>query len=209
MLWLILAALLFADPFWQAKPAKDWTDAELSQLLADSPWAQMIAQPAKPQAGKNLSEGQLVQVYLATAEPVVKAVAERERRLELRRPGSTKALAEDPLAEERAAWFADHRAAYIIVAARVGNSDAFSIEKETSRMERESVLEAGRIQVKVSATFPPTQTDPHLYLAFLREPVAASGRDVSFRLYLPGVPAPYRTVTFKIKDMMLDGKLEL
>lgn len=209
MIWLILAALLFADPFWQTKPAKEWTDAELSQLLSDSPWAQMAAQPGKPQGGKNSSEERLVQVYLATAGPVVTALAERDRRMELRRPGITKALAEDPLSEERAAWFADHRAAYIIVAARVGNNDAFSIDKETARMERESVMEAGRIQVKVGATFPPTQTDQHLYLAFLREPVAASGKDLTFGLYLPGVPVPYRTVTFKIKDMTVDGKLEM
>ena len=150
-----------------------------------------------------------MQVYLATAGPVVKALAERDRRMELRRPGITKALAEDPLSEERAAWFADHRAEYIIVAARVGNNDAFSIEKETSRMERESVMEAGRTQVKVSATFPPTQTDPHLYLAFLREPVGGRRQGPELRLYLPGVPAPYRTVTFKIKGMMVDGKLEM
>lgn len=209
MIWLAMAALLFADPFWQTKPAKDWTDAELSQFLADSPWAQMIAQPAKPQAGKNSGEGALVQVYLATAGPVVKALAERDRRLELRRPGITKALADDPLSEERALWLADHQAEYIIIAARVGNNDAFSIDKETSRMERDSVMEVGRLQVKVSATFPPTQTDPHLYLAFRREPVAGLDKDLNFALYLPGVPAPYRTVTFKIKDMMVDGRLEL
>jgi hypothetical protein len=209
MIWLALAALLFADPFWQTKPAKDWTDAELLQFLSDSPWAQMAAQPAKPEGGKNAGEGKLVQVYLATAGPVVTALAERDRRMELRRPGITKALAEDPLSEERALWFADHRTEYIIVAARVENNDAFSIEKETSRMERDSVLEVGRTQVKVSATFPPTHTDPHLYLAFLRDPVAASGKDLSFALYLPGVPAPYRIVTFKIKGMMVDGKLEM
>ena len=209
MIWMILAALLCADPFWQTKPALEWTDAELSQFLADSPWAQMAAQPGKAQVGKNAGQGQPVQIYLATAGPVVKALAERGRRMELRRPGITKALAEDPLSEERAAWFADHRAAYIIVAARVGNNSAFSIDKETSRMERDSVMEAGRIQVKVSATFPPTETDPHVYLAFLREPVAAADKDLSFGLYLPGVPAPYRSVTFKIKEMMVDGKLEM
>jgi len=209
MIWLILAAFLFIDPFWQTKPAKDWTDAELSQFLVDSPWAQMIAQPEKAQTGKNSGEGGLVQVYLATAGPIVKVLAERDRRMELRRPGITKALAEDPLSEERALWFADHRTGYIIVAARVGNNDAFSIDKETSRMERDSVMEVGRLQVKVSATLPPTQTDPHLYLAFSREPVASSDKDLSFSLYLPGVPAPYRTVTFKIKDMMVDGKLEM
>jgi hypothetical protein len=209
MIWLAFAALLFADPFWQAKTAKDWTDAELAQFLTDSPWAQMAAQSSKAQAGKNSGDGKLVQVYLATAGPIVKALAERDRRMELRRPGTTKALADDPLSEERALWFADHQAAYIIVAARVGNNDAFSIERETARMEHDSVMEAGRTQVKVSATFPPTQNDPHVYLAFRREPVAALDKDLSFALYLPGVPAPYRIVTFKIKDMMVDGKLEM
>jgi hypothetical protein len=209
MIWLILTALLFADPFWQTKPAKDWTDAELSKFLADSPWAQTAGQPGKAQGGKNLGEDRLVQVYLATAGPVVKALAERDRRMELRRPGITKALAEDPLSEERAVWFADHRAGFIIVAARVGNNAAFSSEQETRRMERGSVLEAGRTQVRVSATFPPTETDPHLYLAFPREAVAAADKDLSFGLYLPGVPTPYRTVTFKIKDMMVDGKPEM
>ena len=34
-------------------------------------------------------------------------------------------------------------------------------------------------------------------------------KDISFGLYLQGVPAPYRTVTFKIKDIMVDGKLEM
>jgi hypothetical protein len=43
----------------------------------------------------------------------------------------------------------------------------------------------------------------------LRERVASSDKDLSFGLYLPGVPAPYRTVTFKIKDMMVDGKPEM
>jgi hypothetical protein len=209
MIWLALAAFLFVDPFWQTKPAKDWTDAQLSQFLSDSPWAQVAVQPAKPQGGKNSGEGKLVQVYLATAQPVVTALAERDRRMELRRPGITKALADDPLSEERALWLADHRAAYIIVAARIGNNDSFSIEKETARMEHDSVIEAGRTQVKVSATFPPTQTDPHLYLAFLRAPVTESGKDLSVALYLPGVPGPYRTVTFKVKDMIVEGKLEM
>jgi len=209
MIWLALAALLFVDPFWQTKPAKDWTDVELSQFLADSPWAQMVAQPSQPQTGKNAGPGQPVQVYLAMAGPMVKALAERDRRMELRRPGITKALADDPMSEERAAWFADHREAYVIVAARVGNNDAFSSGEETRRMERESVMEAGHGKVKVSATFPPTRTDPHLYLAFPRKLAADSDKNLSFALYLPGVPGPYRTVTFKMKEMVVDGKPEL
>src|ERR1019366_7964921 len=209
MIWLALALLLFADPFWQIKPPMEWTDIELSQFLGDSPWAQMAAQPGKAQVGKNAGQGQLVQVYLATAGLVVKAVAERERRAELRRPGAAKALADDPLPEERSVWFADNREESVIVAARVGNNDAFSSGEETRRVEKGCAMDLGRLKVKLSAYFPPTRPDPHLYLAFPREPVLPSDKTVSFELYLPGVPGPYRTVQFKVRDMLVDGKLEM
>ena len=209
MIWFALTLLLFADPFWQTKPVTDWTDVELSQFLSDSPWAQMNSQPGKPQVARNAGQVQSIQVYLATAGPVAKAVAERDRRIELRRPGTAKMLAEDPLSEERAVWFADHRERYVIVAARVGNNDAFSSGEETRHMERDSAMDLGRLRVKLGASFPPTRTDPHLYLAFPREPVTDSDKTVSFELYLPGVPGPNRTVTFKLKELVVNEKLEM
>ncbi|MDP9113473.1 MAG: hypothetical protein M3O20_07300, partial [Acidobacteriota bacterium] len=102
MTWL-LALLLLIDPFWQSKAPREWTDPDLAQFLTDSPWAQMSAVPGKAQVGKNSGSSQPIQVYIATAGPVVKAVAESDRRAELRRPGIMKALADDPLSEERAA----------------------------------------------------------------------------------------------------------
>jgi hypothetical protein len=209
MMWLVVALLLLVEPFWQVKPPMEWSDVELAQFLADSRWAQMSAQPGKAQVGKNAWSGQPIQVYLATAGPVVKAVAERDRRAELRRPGITKALADDPLSEERAVWFADNREKHIIVAARVGNNDAFSKEAETRRLEQDSAMDTGHGRVKLSAYFPPTSTDPHLYLAFLRELVSPTDKIVSFELYLPGAPGPYRTLQFKVKDLLVDGKLEM
>jgi len=209
MMWLVVALLLLVEPFWQSKPAMEWTDVELAQFLADSPWAQMSAQPGKAQVGKNAGSGQPIQVYLATAGPVVKALAERDRRTELRRPGTAKALADDPLSEERAVWFADNREKHIIVAARVGNNDAFSKEAETRRLEQDSAMDAGHGRVKLSAYFPPTSTDPHLYLAFPRDEVSPADKIVSFELYLPGAPGPYRTLQFKVRDLLVDGKLEM
>jgi hypothetical protein len=209
MLWLVVALLFLADPFWQTKPPMEWTDVELSQILADSPWAQMAVQPGKAQVGKNAGQGQLVQVFLVTAAPIAKAVAERERRIELRRPGTAKALADDPLSEERSIWLSDNREGHVIVAARVGDNNAFSSGQETRRMEQDTAMDLGRLRVKVSAYFPPTRTDPHLYLAFPRQPVTDSDKIVTFELYLPGVPGPYRTVTLKVKDMLVDGKPEM
>jgi hypothetical protein len=209
MTWLAIALLLSVDSFWQVKPPMVWTDAELAQFLAESPWAQMSAQPGKSAVGKNAGSVPPIQVYLATAGPIVKALAERDRRAELRRPGTTKALADDPLSEERAVWFSDNREMHIIVAARVGNNEAFSKEAETRRLEQDSSIDAGHGRVKLSAYFPPTSTDPHIYFAFPRELVSLTDKVVSFELYLPGAPGPYRTLQFKIKDLLVDGKLEL
>jgi len=209
MTWFVVALLLFVEPFWQIKPPMEWTEVELAQFLADSPWAQMSAQPGKAQVGKNAGSGQPIQVYLATAGPVVKALAERDRRTELRRPGTAKALADDPLSEERAVWFADNRETHIIVAARVGNNDAFSKEAETRRLEQDSAMDTGHGRVKLSAYFPPTSTDPHLYFAFPRDLVSPMDKIVSFELYLPGAPGPYRTLQFKVKELLVDGKLEM
>ncbi len=208
-MWLVVALLLLADPFWQTKPPMEWTDVEISQFLADSPWAQMSVTSGKAQVGKNAGTEKPIQVYLASAGPVVKALAERDRRTELRRPGTAKALADDPLSEERSAWFADNRETHIIVAARVGTNDAFSSGAETRHLEQDSAMDAGHGRVKLSAYFPPTSTDSHLYFAFPRDLISPTDKMVSFELYLPGAPGPYRIVQFKVKELVVDGKLEM
>jgi hypothetical protein len=198
VIWHILL-LLLAQAYWQSKPPSEWNDLELARFLADSPWAQMAMPAAK--AGSVPP----VPVYIATAGPIEKAVAERARRIALRRPG---AKAEDLLGEEFAAWFADHRTDHVILAARVGNNNAFTSEPEMRRMQQDCALDLGRVKVKMSGYFPPTSRDPYLYLAFPRLPVTAADKSVGFDLYLPGVPGPFRRVEFKTRDMLLDGKLE-
>src|SRR6266478_2897266 len=203
MPWLALMLLVFAEPFWQTKPPAEWNDIELAQFLADSPWAQMAAA-----AGKT-GTAPAVQIYLATAGPIERAVAERNRRVALRRSADPKAATSDPLGEEFAAWFADNRAEHIILAARVGNNNAFSSESEMRHVQQDSAMDLGRIKVKMSSYFPPTPSDPHLYLAFPRGQASQADKSVTFGLYLPGVSGPFRTVQFKVKDMLVDGKLEL
>jgi hypothetical protein len=56
--------------------------------------------------------------------------------------------------------------------------------------------------------FPPTAGDRFLRLAFPRE-VQATDKTVVFDLYLPGVPNPYREAEFQVKDMLVNGKLEM
>ncbi len=197
MPWLI-ALLAFAGPFWLEKPASEWTDIQLSQFFADSPWARMTTA-----AGKN-ALGPPVAVYIASAGPAGQAERERERRLQLRRKQST-----DTLAEEYHAWFEQYRPTEVILAIRVGNSAAFSDAAEIRRMEEGCWMRTPRGRVKVTAHFPPSSRDPYLRVAFPRSYVNAEEKTLGFDLYLPGVTGPIREVQFSLKDIMVDGKPDL
>ena len=93
----------------------DWTDVELSQFLADSPWAQTVSAPSRS------APAPAIQVYLATAPLMVEAEKEREKRLKARRK-SREEEKEDPLAEEYQAWLEDNRATQIVIAIRMAST---------------------------------------------------------------------------------------
>jgi hypothetical protein len=198
---IIVALVLAASPFWESKTPEQWDNRELVQLLTDSPWAQMVSATGKglPAPG--------VLVFLASAAPMQQAEQERRRRARLtRNPGTPEP--EDPLNEEYKLWLADNRASQIVVAVRMQQNAALSDEAEIRRMEEESVLHAGRRKFKMTGHFPPSPSDPYLRLAFPRQ-VQLSDKNLILDLYLPGVPAPYRSAQFSLKDMTVMGKLEL
>ena len=196
MIAVLLSLFLFADPYWVSAPPPQWTDAQLEALLTDSPWAQPVEGPG-PSAPP-------VQVYLATAGPIQLAEAERDRRLALRRkPG-----APAPQNTEYKLWMEDNRTSQIVLAVRMPTAKGFLDEQEVQKMDKETSMRAGKKKIKLTGSFPPTANDPYLRLAFPRE-VELSDKSVVFELYLPGVPAPFRTVEFKLKDLVVSGKLEL
>jgi len=69
-------------------------------------------------------------------------------------------------------------------------------------------MRIGKKKFKMTGHFPPSPRDPYLRLAFPRE-AQATDKSVVFDLYLPGVPIPYREVEFKVKDLLVNGKLEM
>ena len=194
MIWLAFA-LMFAAPFWESKAPADWTEAELIQMFTDSPWAQTLSGPANAPA---------VAAYLATAAPMEQAEHERDLRYKRKRPQA----APDPMAEEYRAWLEENRATQIVLAIPVPDAKAFADSQDTRRMEEEGVMRVGRKKIKMTGHFPPSAGDPFLRLAFPRE-VTASDKTITFELYLPGIPIPFRTVEFRVKDMIVRGKLEI
>lgn len=195
MIWAVVL-LLFAGPFWESKAPEKWSDPELQALLADSPWAQMAAAP-----GNSIAPP--VQVYLATAGPIEKAERERDRRAALKKPP-----ADDPLAADYREWLEENRGKQIVLAAAIAKNDGLDDEGEIRRMENECVMRVGKKKYKITGHFPPSPGDPYLRLVFPRE-VQATDKSVVFELYLPGVPIPYREAEFRVKDMLVDGKLEM
>lgn len=193
--------LLFAASFWETKAPADWTDDELLLMFTDSPWAQMAEA-----AGLKEAHGSPVEVYLATAGPMQEAEKQRQIRYIRKRNGPPEG--EDPMAIEYRLWLEDNRAAQIVLAVRIPRTRDFDDAGETKRMEEECVMHIGRRKYKITGNFPPTNSDVYLRLAFPRE-VKESDKSVSFDLYLPGVSPPYRSVEFRVKDMMVKGKLEM
>ena len=186
--------LLFAAPYWEKAPA-DWSDQELAQIFSDSPWAQAMQGPANAPP---------IAAYLATAAPMAAAEKERDRRYKRKRPNA----AIDPLAEEYRAWFEENRATQIVLAIPIPNAKAFDDSQETAHMEAECVMRVGRKKFKMTGHFPPSAGDPFLRLAFPRE-ATASDKAVTFDLYVPGIPIPFRSVEFHPKEMIVNGKLEM
>lgn len=188
-------ALLFwlAAPFWETSAPANWSDSEVKTLLTDSPWAQFVgAQGSAP----------TIQVLVATAAPIQQAEAEWDRRF-------TKKKAEpDMMKEEYLAWLQENRSKQIVLAISAGKNSDLLDEGEIRRMEEQSVMVVGRKKYKMTGHFPPSAGDPYLRMAFPRE-VTANDKTVEFELYVPGVGIPFRSVEFKVKDMIVKGKLEI
>lgn len=192
---LILLAFMLAAPYWETKPAQHWNDAELMGLMRDSPWAQVT----------NFRDGAEVAVYIASAKPLRDAESELVRRYTLKLGGT--APDDLPARREYEEFMKSNLGKVIVIAVRDPNMQAMAEEAEMKRMEESSFLKAGRKKIKLSGHFPPAQSDPVLRLVFPRPDDL--GKDLNFELYIPGVTGPYRQATFRVKDLLFQGKPEL
>ena len=190
MLYLLLL-LALAPPFWESKPPSEWTPAEVNQLLSESPWAQLSSG-----TGRNPNDAPPVQIYVASAAPI------REAEKMARRFG--KRVATDPLYEEYLAFLEEDQGKSIVIAIRYTDRTVLEQSAEAKRME-DSVLRAGKKRIRMSGHFPPSSSDPYLRLVFPKE-VDASDRIVTFQLYLPGIPLPFRQIQFDLSRMVYQGK---
>jgi hypothetical protein len=197
MKWLLLAALAFSDPFWETKAPSNWSNNELETMLTASPWAQISR-------GKGRMAGIPLQIYIATAKPMVDA--EKEHEIRTRRPGAP--AGEDLMAAEYRVWLEDNRESQIIVAVHLPKNDAFSDAKDIKRLEKECVMHAGKKKFLMTGYFPPSTRDPYLRIAFPRK-VELSDKTLMFELFFPGVPNGFREVEFDLKEMVIGGRLVL
>ncbi len=194
---LVLALAAAASlPFWEAKPPADWTDAELTELLTQSPWVQQ-AVSGKSSAG--------VLVYLATARPMREAEAEAARRAKEK---EEQPEAEDAEDNEYAEFLHENEGNVIVLAVSVPNLQALDDPTEAKLVEERCALRVGRNKYKMVGHFPPTKSDPWLRLVFPRV-VSESDKSFSFDLYVPSASEPLRFAQFKVAELKYQGKLEM
>ncbi len=197
---LLPLLLMLSASFWESKAPADWTENELLQLFTNSPWAQMVAPD-----GAEKTHSADVELYLATAGPMQVGEKERDRRYARKRPGP---VVEDPMDTEYRLWLAENKASQIVLAIRIPSTKDFDDGAQTKRMEEECIMRVGKKKYKMTGNFPPTERDVYLRLAFPRE-AKETDKTVTFELYLPGVSPPYRSAEFRVKDMIVKGKLEM
>lgn len=180
---LLAFLMMFAEPFWEAVPAPEWTYQQMRQLMMDSPWAYS-------------SEG--IRVYIATATPV----REAEKRLAASRgtpagetPGETNDYEE---------FMRQNPGKYIVVAVAVGG-DTYFDKKELKRMEDNSVLRSGKQKLAMVGHFLPVAEDPYLRLVFPRE-IDESARKVTLDFYVPSRKKPLRYFEWEMKDLVYKGR---
>jgi hypothetical protein len=193
---LLFALLASPRPFWESKPAHDWTDLEISTMLHDSPWA-------RPAVAQGIVSNPGIQTYLSSALPIQEAEAEVRRRRQIRnRP--TGPVETDEYLE----FLKLQKGDSIVLTVNFPDPIQLSNAAEATRMEEECFLKIGRKKYKMTGHFPPTPDDPYLRLVFPRV-IGPKDKILEFDLYLPGAPDPYRVAEYVIKELIYKGKLQI
>lgn len=182
-------ALLAGPPFWETKPAAEWSPEEVQSILDSSPWAQL----SRGRSGE-------LRMFLATAKPMQEA--EQKERLSKRMRG-----ANDSSHEEYLAMIREAPDQYVVLAVAAGDRETFSQAGETSRIETDSRLFSGKNQSKPITYFPPSSSDPYLRIVFPRT-IDPKAKTLEFAVFVPGQTDPFRRILFPVNKMMYRGKLE-
>lgn len=192
---------LLAVPFWESAPPVEWSEEQLIGLLNDSPWAQTVGDVGRA----TRLPGPPVLMYLASATPMRQAEEELIRRRYKQQPDLHAAVVD--AREEYKAYLAEQGGKVIVVAIPLA-AHALSDVGETKRMESESLLRVGKRKVKATGHFPPTPADPILRLIFPRD-LAEGTKEFTVEVYLPSISGPYRSATFRVKDLVYRGQPDL
>ena len=192
---LLAAAIASAagEPFWERRSPREWSDAEVAQMLEESPWVQQALGPR--------GDAAMVRVYLATARPIRDAEAEAARR------GTAPPL-EDPDEDEYREFLAENEGRYVVLAVEFTNAQSLDNPATRKHLEARCLMRSGRKTSRITGHFPPSPSDPFLRLVF---PRAIDGRSdrLTFDLYLPGVDPPYRRVEYRLRELRYKGRLEM
>jgi hypothetical protein len=184
--------LLFLAPFWETKPAADWSAGEVKQMFRVSPWAQA----AVPQSDTGGEKD--VYVYLGSALPMREAEEQRWKQ------GKKEA---DTVADEYQSWIKANAGKYIVLTVEAPRSLEFSEGEEVKVMQKETSLHVDKRRYKLAMYFPPSSSDDRLRFAFPRE-ISARDKKLRFEFYVPSIRGQFREAEFNLIDLKYKGQPE-
>jgi hypothetical protein len=184
--------LLFFAPFWETKPAAEWSAGEVKQMFRASPWAQ-VAAPMSDTGGEKD-----VYVYLGSASPMRDA---EEQRWKFEKKES------DSVADEYRTWMTANAGKFIVLAVEAPRSLEFSEAGEVEAMKKDTTLHVDRRRYKLAMYFPPSSSDNRLRFAFPRE-ISAKDKKLRFEFYVPSVRGQFREAEFNLIDLKYKGQPE-
>lgn len=196
---LALAASAQGAPYWEALPPARWSEEQIESFFRESPWAR----PADASRRMGLSVTP-VSTFISSAPLMRAAEAELVRR-RVKDPGALRALRD--ARAEYLEYLDQHKGEVIALSAPL-DPNALADGQEAKQFEEQTMMKAGKKKHKMMGHFPPTPSDPVVRMLFPRD-VDAKTKQLEFDLYVPGTGSPYRSVYYKLAEMMVGGQLEL
>ena len=221
----VAAALLAADSFWTAKPFTTWTDAEVHQLMSNSPWAREVvvsdmsvgvAQqignvPGGGRAGHAPNFSSASPAGITTSGSKFKAVVFWESALPARQAlARVKFGTEAGQSREAADFIGQEDASYVLV---VTGLPAALVKEDTAKL-RDGVAAKTSLSVKGRPGVTPAKAEVFgdgksigLYFEFSRAlAITVDDKDVNFSTHVADIDVKS---TFHPAEMIFGGKLEL
>ena len=206
--------LLFAAGFWDTKPFPEWSDKELQKLMTDSPWVRQIRGKINAQPSDEPGQAQIPDLSGPTsaAAPSLPVMLRWISALPVKQGEMRARFGKDAATAPEARKFLEQPRTFYILA--VAGIPGYLISKGGADNAKEAIARSTILTLKGKPSMQPTVVEfapaglnVTVMLGFPRSnEITLADEEVAFSTVIGTVLVRYK---FKLKDMVVRGKLEL